>query len=108
MSFYLFLLSAEGLLSMMREASRRGMIQGTAAARRGPKVANLFFADDSLIFCRAKKRDCREVKKILVVYKSGLGHEVNVSKSGIFFSKNTREDDRNKAKEILEIQKMMD
>ena len=42
------------------------------------------------------------------MYKSGSGQKVNVSKFGIFFRKNTREDDRNKVKEILEIQRMMD
>ena len=52
---YLFLLCAKGLVSMMREASRRGMIQGIVVTRERPKVANLFFADDSLIFFVLKK-----------------------------------------------------
>ena len=52
---YLFLLCVEGLVSMMKEASRRGVVKRIAATKGGPKVANLFFANDSLFFYCAKK-----------------------------------------------------
>ena len=39
--------------------------------------------------------------KILAMYKKGSGQKVNVSKFGIFFNKNTSDEDRNKGKDIL-------
>ena len=52
---------------------KRGTIQGVVIAKEGQKVANLFFADDSLFFYRAKEGDCREIVEILEVYKRGSG-----------------------------------
>ena len=71
-------------------------------------LANLFFADDSLFFGHANEDDCKEIVEILEVYKRGLGQKVNVRKSGILFSKNTREEDRSKANEILGIHRTME
>ena len=67
-----------------------------------------FFADDCLLFSRAKKEDCMELVRMLEVYKQASGHEVNVSKSGIMFSKNTASADRQRAMEILRISRSME
>ena len=45
---------------------------------------------------------------ILLVYKNALGQKVNLSKSGIMFSKNTSEVDRKTSIEILGISRLME
>ena len=68
LSLYLFLFCAEGLSGLIKKAVSKGTIQEVAVARRGPKISHLFFADDSLIFCKANRRDCNKVLDILNVY----------------------------------------
>ena len=58
LSPYLFLLCSEGLHRMIQKATERGEIQGVSIYRNGPKLTHLFFADDSLLFCRATTHDC--------------------------------------------------
>ena len=53
LSLYLFLLCAEGFISLLAKAELEGRINGVSIYRRAPKVSNLLFADDSLLFCRA-------------------------------------------------------
>ena len=43
LSPYLFLLCAEGLVSLMKRAVQEGLIQGIAAGKGGPRVSKLFF-----------------------------------------------------------------
>ena len=49
-----------------------------------------------------------EVTKILTLYRQASGHEVNVDKSSILFSKNTNVVDENMAKGMLDIQRSME
>ena len=58
LSPYLFLLCSEGLHRMIQKTTERGEIQGVSIYRNGPKLTHLFFADDSLLFCRATTHDC--------------------------------------------------
>ena len=48
---YLFLLCAEGFTSLLAKAKVNGHIKGVSICRRAPKISNLMFADDSLLFC---------------------------------------------------------
>ena len=53
LSPFLFLLCIEGLNALIVQAAIRGDIKGFALCRSGPRLTHLFFADDSLLFCRA-------------------------------------------------------
>ena len=49
---YLFLLCTEGLHGLLAKAAASGEIRGISIYRGGPRLTHLFFADDSLLFCR--------------------------------------------------------
>jgi ribonuclease HI len=89
LSPYLFLLCAEGLHSLISQASVQGEMQGVALCRRGPKITHLFFADDSLLFTKATTRDCAKLQVILQLYERASGQQINRDKTTIFFSKAT-------------------
>ena len=67
LSPYLFLLCAEGLSATISQAKRQNRIHGLSIARDAPSICHLFFADDSLIFYRAKVEECQHQKNILSV-----------------------------------------
>ena len=57
LSPYLFLLCFEGLNGLIQNAVNEGKIQGFSLSRGGPKISHLFFANNSLLFCRAQLGD---------------------------------------------------
>ena len=66
-----------------------GHIRGVAICRDGPKVSHLFFANDSVLFCRATEAECNKIVEILEVYKRGSGQKINREKTNLFFNSNT-------------------
>ena len=64
-------------------------MKGAAASARGPRISHLFFADDSLIFCKASEKEGAEVQRIFQVYESSSGQQLNRNKTTLFFSRNT-------------------
>jgi hypothetical protein len=86
---YLFLLCAESLSSMLMQADSDGFLEGVPTSRRGPRINHLFFADDSLIFCRASLDHWNRLSAILNSYGAASGQQLNKEKTGIFFSRNT-------------------
>ncbi|XP_042944640.1 uncharacterized protein LOC122278525 [Carya illinoinensis] len=64
---YLFILCAEGLSSLVDMAERNGEIKGVAITRGGIRVNHLLFADDSVIYGRAKLIEWKLCKEIIVV-----------------------------------------
>ena len=48
-----------GLQGLLKKAEANGDIRGVSLCRNGPRVSHLFFADDSVLFCRAKEEECQ-------------------------------------------------
>ena len=86
LSPYLFLLCAEGLSSLIQKAALEEKITGISICRRGPQLSHLFFADDSLMFCQATSDDCVELMRLIQVYESSTGQQLNKEKTSLFFS----------------------
>jgi hypothetical protein len=54
---YLFIIFAEALSSLLSQAAISGWLPGVPTSPKGPCLNHLFFADDSLLFCKATPRD---------------------------------------------------
>uniref|UniRef100_A0A2N9HCL8 Reverse transcriptase domain-containing protein n=1 Tax=Fagus sylvatica TaxID=28930 RepID=A0A2N9HCL8_FAGSY len=89
LSPYLFLLCAEGLSALLRQAGRERRINGVSICRGGPKISHLLFADDSLLFYDASTEECSRLMEVLQTYERASGQVVNRDKTALFFSKNT-------------------
>lgn len=88
-SLYLFLLCAEGLGGLICKAQ-------------------LFFADDSIIFARANLENAAAVKNILHIYYEQLsGQKTNVEKSEISFSRGLGHDNRNMICPLLYMEEVL-
>ena len=89
LSPYLFLLCTEGFTALMEKAVQERQIQGVSICRRAPKLTNLLFADDSLLFCQAIHSEVNVIKEILQLYADASGQSINLEKSSMYFSGNT-------------------
>ena len=89
LSPYLFLLCVERFTSLLAKAEMEGCIQGVSICRRAPKISNLIFADDSMLFCRATNSDVAMINEVLQNYASASGQCIKMEKSSVFFSSNT-------------------
>ena len=72
LSPYLFLLCAKGLFALIQSAVDRGQMEGVKICRGGPRLSHLFFADDSLLFCKATLEECDELQRLLGVYEKAF------------------------------------
>lgn len=71
------------------------------AARQASRVSHLFFADDSVIFCRATKEECSQVARVLEVYEEESKQKLNRDKTSLLFNKNKKEEIKEFAKGIF-------
>ena len=101
LSPYLFLLCTEGFSALINDAARNNQLHGISICRGAPKVSHLFFADDSLLFCKANGNECNKLKEILDLYESASGQKINTDKSSIFFSPNTSQELKDEVLSIL-------
>ena len=69
-----------------------GLLRGVGVSKQAPMVSHLFFADDSIIFCRATMEEYKQVAEVLDTYEKESGQKINKDKTSLFFSKNTRAD----------------
>jgi hypothetical protein len=86
---YLFLLCAEVFSTLLHKAEQRGVITRVPTSPKSPRLSHLFFADDSLLFCKANSVEWRRLMKILEVYEAGSRQKLNLNKISIFISRNT-------------------
>ncbi|XP_041027066.1 uncharacterized protein LOC121267284 [Juglans microcarpa x Juglans regia] len=94
LSLYLFLLCTEGLISLLNKAGNENRISDIKVCRGAPRVNNLLFANDSVIFCQANVEETRCVKGLLDVYEKASGQKINREKTSMVFSTNMTDDVR--------------
>ena len=86
---YLFLLCAEGFTALLKKAKSKGRIKGVSICRGAPKVTNLMFANDTLLFCQAIRDEGETIAEILQTYERASGQIINLERSSGYFSSNT-------------------
>ena len=106
LSPYIFLLCSEGLNGLIQHAVDVGEVEGVSLCRNGPKISHLFFADDSLLFCRARIEDINTIQEILRKYEKASGQKINSEKTNLFFSKGVPESSKDLFKNLLGVLKI--
>lgn len=94
LSPYSFLLCVEGLSAMLTRAEIEGRITWVPISFKVTRLSHLFFADDSLLFCRATFSKWGYIHRILQSYERASDQKFNSNKTSIFFSKNTKKEFR--------------
>lgn len=89
MSPYLFLLVTNGLHALFEQAEGIGDIRGVSLCPASPRVSHLFFANDSLVFCRATVSECMKIQSLLYQYEQASCQSINRGKNNIFFNSKT-------------------
>ena len=82
-------------LTLQEQSSNSKSGIGIKIAPAAPRIPCLFFADDSLLFCRTTSQACHKLKAILDTFCAQSGQLINFHKSRIVFSKNTCTFDKN-------------
>lgn len=78
---YLYLISVEGLSSLLYDAERCSKIKGLRVARNSLTINDLFFIDDSIVFCRVTINDWQKVQKVLKIYETAASQGFNLLKT---------------------------
>ena len=97
LSPYLFIMCAEALSCLLYSAEALGAISGIPIGRNQLHINHIFFADDSLLFCKANPLEWSRLIHVLEVYELASGQRLNKKKTSIYFSKNTNQE----VKEII-------
>jgi len=104
LSSYLFLLCMDILARRLYDlslATKSGI--GIKIAPAAMRIPCLFFADDSLIFCKTSLEACRQLKNTLDLFCAQSGQLINFHKSSLIFSKNNRSVDKQTVAGIFNI-----
>lgn len=104
LSPYLFLIYAEGLSALIKKSVENRVLHVVAACKRGLNIFHLFFANDSLIFCKASKEESESLQRIIGIYERASVQLLNRAKTSLFFSKNTPTDIKEEFKRRFDAQ----
>ncbi|CAM8901772.1 unnamed protein product [Rhodiola kirilowii] len=88
---YLFLICAEWLTHTLNKYQELGLIQGAKICRGAPTITHLMFADDCLLFLKARRDALHWVRSVLHRYELISGQKVNLAKSEVFCSKSVQD-----------------
>ena len=82
-----FFLCSEGLNRLIQKVVGDETIRGFSLCKNGPRITHFFFADDSLLFCRANLDELNIFQGLLSLYEKSSEQQINREKTTLFFSK---------------------
>lgn len=86
LSPYLFIIVANLLSLLIKNALDMGLLKGIKLNQWCPTLSHLLFADDAVFFLTGSLMECQNLSNILNQYSLATGQAINRNKSGIFFS----------------------
>jgi len=104
LSPYIFIMCSEVLSGLCNKAQEEGSLKGVRVARGCPRLNHLLFADDTMFFLRADKKNSETLRRTLNRYETASGQSINVAKSSITFSHKTPTALKETTKAVLLIQ----
>ncbi|KAL9681370.1 hypothetical protein QQ045_013153 [Rhodiola kirilowii] len=103
LSPYLFLLCSEWISSKLKADTIGRRLKGVRICRGAPVISHLFFADDSIFFLKATRQNAYRIMQVLEEYETISEQKINLGKSEVVFSRNTRREDREEIDQILRV-----
>jgi hypothetical protein len=100
----LFILCADVLFSLLTQLQADHKIKGIAIATNAPQITHLFFADDSILFCRAKPAEAKYLMDALNEYQRISGQQINMNKSEMTFSPHLQQQIQQEFHSIMPLQ----
>lgn len=73
LSLFLFIICAEGLSSLIRDAKRNGVLHGIGISHGAPSISHLLFADDNFLFMQTNEDEFLVIKQLLLDYENASG-----------------------------------
>ncbi|XP_060968612.1 uncharacterized protein LOC115704452 [Cannabis sativa] len=101
LSPYLFILCSEVLSKLICRAEQRGDLSGVKVSREAMPITHLFYADDAIFFCKANGSNAKAILQCINTYELWSGQKVNKGKSGVVFSSNTPQRNKDELKSML-------
>ncbi|KAI3771839.1 hypothetical protein L6452_03008 [Arctium lappa] len=81
---FLFLIVAESLNTLMKEAKAEGIFEGIKVGKEGMEISHLQYADDAIFFGKWNIRNLKNLMKILKCFYEASGLKINISKSKLY------------------------
>ena len=78
-----------------------GDIRGFSLCCNGPEISHLFFADETLLFCRVELKEVQIIQNLLKKYELASGQKINTSKTTLFFGNSVSFLSKNAIKNLL-------
>nr|XP_027120233.1 uncharacterized protein LOC113737168 [Coffea arabica] len=95
------------LSNLIKKVVDNKHLTGIKICKDSPMVSHLFFADESLLCCKASKKEAQKLKDVLKIYGQASGQVVNFDKSAMFFSGNSPKRVRGEISKVLDNMKEM-
>jgi len=106
-SSYLFIIGAEGLPALIRDAEEKGVITGTSICRGAPPISHLLFVDDFFLFFKAELSQAQTMKNILTIYEAVLGQSISLPKSELYCSRNVSDPLKTSITQIMGVKQVL-
>ncbi|XP_042962354.1 uncharacterized protein LOC122296618 [Carya illinoinensis] len=94
LSPYLFLICGESLSNILNSYEKQRLTRGVQVIRGGTSINHLLFADDCILFGRAKLEEWGRIQELLKKYERASGQFLNKEKTSVFFNSNTKAEDK--------------